>query len=412
MLKILTTKILTREVVSAGLVGLLCCLPLAGLGCRRAPEPPAATQSTAEEVHIAVKVDQAEQPTTAAAQAELLSEVTISDRSFNPQAGQVVTIDFTLARSARVELAYYDPDFTQVWSWKSEGELAAGRRTVTWNGRDIDGAVVPDEAYFFTLTARDAHVVTDIYDPTAFSGGDGGDITQARVDAETRAITYLLPEAARVMIRLGVQDGPLLNTLVDWEPRVAGEITEHWDGRDRDDLIDLFEHPRFKMLITYFALPENSVITYGNKNVNYRTYKKLVRTERPAKSRPARPNAVLSPHYQLPRTADYAPALKLKCSPIKEGDETGVLVLQDKTVVTIDIEEDDKAFFINQQYEITLFLDNEFYAEQEMGYVPYNWVWDLSDVNAGDYILTVNVSGFKDQIGVISRRIRVAEPDS
>jgi len=46
-------------------------------------------------------------------------------------------------------------------------------------------------------------------------------------------------------------------------------VTEYWDGKDRDGLIDLGGHPGFKMIISYFDLPENSVIAYGNQGVTY-----------------------------------------------------------------------------------------------------------------------------------------------
>ncbi|OQY58235.1 MAG: hypothetical protein B6245_12950 [Desulfobacteraceae bacterium 4572_88] len=51
--------------------------------------------------------------------------------------------------------------------------------------------------------------------------------------------------------------------------------------------------------------------------------------------------------------------------------------------------------------------DYEFYVEDEAGYTPFNRVWDLSNVEEGEHLLTVNVSGFKDQIGVLSRKVKV-----
>jgi len=50
-----------------------------------------------------------------------------------------------------------------------------------------------------------------------------------------------------------------------------------------------------------------------------------------------------------------------------------------------------------------------FYAEDETGYTPFNWVWDLQDVTEGEHLLTVNLSGFKDQIGLISKKVMVVK---
>ena len=352
-------------------------------------------------------LDEATPETGASQNPNFLSYISTSSASFNPEKGEDLNIHFRLSNKAKVKTTVYDPDFAVVRNLDHGGFLKAGMHTSVWDGKDMDGKVVPDETYFFVVTATDEKGNEQIYDPTAFSGGEGHDLTEVTIDPDTKVITYRLPVMARVLIRLGVQDGPLLKTLVDWQPRVAGEITEYWNGRDQDSLIDLLNHPRFKMLITYFTLPENSVITYGNNIVDYRGYKKSIGAKRTVKARIVRAEALLSPHYQLPRTVDYSPMLKLSLSNIKSYDREDVPILQGKTQVKVDIDESDKSFFANQQYEITLFLDTEFYAEQEMGYVPFNWVWDLSNVSEGEHILTVNLSGFKDQIGVLSKKINV-----
>ncbi len=375
---------------------------------------PASQPAVASEEPLAIPVQSAgpvepQKPAAAipARPSKLLSNVTISSSSFNPRAGQKVSVSYVLSAPANVEAALYDPDFTLVRTLKSEGVQAGGRASLAWDGKDQDGVVVPDEAYFFTITARDAQGAIETYDPTSFSGGEGKDIVKADIDPVSRAITYHLPSAARVLIRLGVQDGPLLNTLVDWKPRVAGEITEHWNGRDQDDVLDMLGQQRFKMLITCFTLPENSVITYGNREVDYRGYRKSVKAGRSVKDRPRRPEAVLSPHYQLPRTVDYSPKLTMIFADAQE--KAGMPVLKGKALVKVDIGEEQKSFFVEQQYEVTFFLDTEFYTEQEVGYAPFNWVWDLTDVPAGEHLLTVNLSGFKDQIGVLSRKIMVVK---
>ncbi len=55
------------------------------------------------------------------------------------------------------------------------------------------------------------------------------------------------------------------------------------------------------------------------------------------------------------------------------------------------------------------FLDGEYYSEEEVGYVPYNWVWNVGNLEAGEYILTVNLSSFKDIIGIQSHKIKIEE---
>jgi hypothetical protein len=304
-----------------------------------------------------------------------------------------------------VELNVYDPDFGLTRTLKKDFS-DSGEHGLIWDGKDMDGKVVPDEAYFFTIEAISLDGERELYDPTAFSGGEEFDITQADISPETNTITYRLPVMGRVAIRMGIQAGPLLNQLVDWKPRVAGEITEHWNGKDKDNLIDLYNHSGFKMVIVYFSLPENSIITFGNSNVDYREYKQSV-SRRPVKEKKLRPNAKLSRHYQLPRTVDFSPRLAMNFSNIQGVDSHGIPILKGKTLVKVELDEKDKKIFANQQYEVAFFLNTEFYAEEEAGYSPYNWVWDVSRVKEGEYILTVNLSSFKDQIGILSKKVKV-----
>jgi len=337
----------------------------------------------------------------------LLSKINVSKSSFNPSQGEEVAIYYTLSEPAKVTVNIYDPDQGFIRALISEESIKQGDQTIIWDGKDMDGKVVPNESYFFTIIGEDEKGSKEIYDPTTFSGGVGQDITAADINPQDQTITYKMPEMGRVMIRMGIQGGPLLNTLVDWEPRTNGVVTEYWNGKDTDNLIDLYNHPKFKMIISYFTLPENSVITYGNKTMVYREYKKSHTVDRP--KNPERTTSILksSPHYRLPRTEDYVPDIKMDFVNTQGTNNDGNVILKGKTLVKVDLDEKDKVLFKNQQFEIVFFLDHNFYAEDETGYAPFNWVWDLSNVNEGEHIFTVNLSSFKDQVGVLSLKVRV-----
>ncbi|MEA1901613.1 MAG: FlgD immunoglobulin-like domain containing protein [Thermodesulfobacteriota bacterium] len=338
----------------------------------------------------------------------LLSDVKTSKPSFNPGLGEEVALYYHLSKPAKITVQVYDPDHGLIRMLAAEKNVNAGEQTIIWDGKDLDGNLVPDEAYFFTIIAEDESGVKEIYDPTTFSGGAGHDITTADINSQSQTITYKMPEMGRVMIRMGIQGGPLMNQLVDWKPRVKGMITEYWNGKDKDNLVDLHNHAKFKMIVTYFTLPENSVIAFGNKTQTYRDYKKST-AERSVKIK--RPSAVqkVSHHYGLPRTMDYSPNVNMTFVNAQGVDSDGVTVLNDKTLVKVELDEQDKLIFQNQQFEICFFLNGEFYAEDEAGYTPFNWVWDLSSVEEGEHVLTVNISGFKDQIGVLSRKVKVVK---
>ena len=340
---------------------------------------------------------------------KLLSEVAISKTSFNPSQREEVALFYSLLKPATVTVNIYDPDQGLIKAVTNQKTFEPGKQILIWDGKDMDGNTVPDEAYFFTIIAQDESGTREIYDPTTFSGGEEHDIIKADIDPQNHTITYRMPEMGRVMIRMGIQGGPLLNQLVDWKPRIKGVITEYWNGKDKDNLVDIHNHPRFKMIVSYFSLPENSVITYGNKTSGFRAYKNALAVKRPLKPKRATSVPRLSHHYKLPRTVDYSPDINATFVNIRDTGNDGIPILQGRTMVKVELNEEDKLIFQNQQFEICFFLDYKFYAEDETGYTPFNWVWDLSNVKEGEHLITVNISSFKDQIGVLSRKVRVVK---
>ncbi|MEN8128889.1 MAG: hypothetical protein ABFS45_01565, partial [Pseudomonadota bacterium] len=73
--------------------------------------------------------------------------------------------------------------------------------------------------------------------------------------------------------------------------------------------------------------------------------------------------------------------------------------------VRINVSEEDKPRLMEDQFEVLLFVDSQFFAEAERGYLPLNWKWELQQFPPGEHILTVNISSFKGQVGVASRKI-------
>lgn len=339
---------------------------------------------------------------------KLLDKVSRSDSSFNPSLDQIVYLSYTLSKPAVVTVNVYDPDQRLV-AVLSDDPMKKGTHRITWDGHDMDGLVVADEAYFFTIIAKDKNGQTEIYDPTTFSGGQSHDITKVNIDPQQYSINYNMPEMGRIMIRMGIQGGPLMNQLVDWKPRVKGVVTEYWNGMDTDNLINIKNHPNFKMIVTYHSLPENSIIAFGNQSGNYLDYKKKLNSERPLKPERETSMSGLSPHYSLERSVDYSPGIDVQFTNTHGRDKNGLTILNKKTMVKITLKEEDKNIFQNHQFEICLFLDHKFYAEDETGYTPFNWVWDLSGVEAGEHLLTVNISSFQDQIGLMSKKVLVVK---
>lgn len=336
--------------------------------------------------------------------------VTTSAASFNPSRGDRVELRYSLSRDARVTVRAYDADRQLVRTLASDAERKAGQNREVWDGKDLDGAFVPNEAYFFCVEADDGSGQKVVYDPFTFSGGESADIMQGEVSRETGTLSYKLSQPSRVLMRAGIPGSALLKTVVDWQPRVAGEITEYWNGKDEDNLVDVLGFPNHQLVLTYFTLPETSVITVGNSKYDYRAYKAGLKTQRPFKEdRPMSNARRLSPHFLKPRVTDRAFKVVLDFPELGATAAGVVPEVRDKLLVRAAAADADKDVTLDQQFEIILFIDNVFYAEEERGHLPFNLPVELTNLPPGEHVITVNVVTFGDQIGIGSRKINVAK---
>jgi hypothetical protein len=343
----------------------------------------------------------------APAGAAVPSQVVLDRASFNPALGQAVVLSYRLAAADRVWVRVYDPDSGLVRTVVDGERQEAGARQARWDGRDWQGKLVPDEAYTFTVETGSG----DVYDPTVTSGGEVADLTDARFDRQAGTVSYSLPAASRVLIRLGVRNGPMYKTLVDWKPRVVGSVTEYWDGRDEDGLLMLWGRPGFSALITYVTLPDATVVAYGNDAESYRSYKLDRAKGRPQKpERAAAPGRAgrLRPEGLVPAAWARAPRVTLGFPRLAQAGE--VPAVSGEITVRVDVAPEDREALLKEQFEIIFYVDDVFFAEAERGYVPFNWRWELDQLPEGEHLLTVNVASFRGQVGVASRKVRVVRP--
>jgi hypothetical protein len=117
----------------------------------------------------------------------------------------------------------------------------------------------------------------------------------------------------------------------------------------------------------------------------------------------------ISPHFLKSRLTDRAFKVQLTFPELEQAQDNSIPVVKDRILVRVDVSEKDRYILQNQQYEIILLADTVFHAEEERGYLPFNFPWELKDLPAGEHLLTVNIVTFGDQIGVGSRKIKVVK---
>lgn len=333
-----------------------------------------------------------------------IPDVSISKPFFSPSRGEEVNILYKLTQDAKVTIKIYDPDFGVIRNLIVNKKCKKGINKGVWDGRDDDNTMVPDEAYFFTIEAKNKKQ-SIAYDPTTFSGGEELFVPISNFNREAGTLNFVLKKQTRILFRVGIKNGPLLRTLVDWKPQPKGENTVYWNCLDETDKIDIASQPDFSMMIAGFELPENSIITYGNKTMDYFGYKEKRKTkEKKEKNTHLRENVTLSKHYFMERIMDRSPKVHIKFPHIKEEKEK-LLELSGRVIIQVDLGEEDKKYFTYNQFEIIFSVDGQYFMEETNGYVPYNWVWDTNQFSDGEHFLTVNVASLKNQIGASSVKV-------
>lgn len=323
---------------------------------------------------------------------------------FNPVRRERTAFIVATDEPGDLTLQLFTADGDLMREWK-QAVAKPGDVRIEWDGRDPTGAVVPDEAYTPVALLKQAGKPDAVDDPRQRSGGETLDKLQVSV-SDTGDVSYTLPAPARVLMRAGIKGGAMLRSLTNWAARPIGRNIQRWNGFDADGLIDL-RNDRLAILVTAFKLPDFSVITAGNTAQIYRAYRlargwsedQAMQSQFPLERNGQR----LTRHYFFPRYKDREPGINVamlddKGTRLKGSPATA----PDKVRVQVDIDEADRWLMEETLYEVAFFVDGDFVSEEEHGYVPIGWVWDLSNLKPGKHLLTVNVTGFLGKVGVKS----------
>ncbi|MCI0441967.1 hypothetical protein L0152_01980 [bacterium] len=153
-------------------------------------------------------------------------------------------------------------------------QVETGTVTLHWDGSD-DTHVVADEAYTFKIDWSSKEK-KETYFP-ANKPRESIFLKATYYDRQRRLLLYGLTLPSRMHIHAssgkinanGEFEGAVLKTLVDREPRAAGAVQEAWDGMDENGTIYVPDLPDFGISIAAEPLPENTVLTIGNKTRNF-----------------------------------------------------------------------------------------------------------------------------------------------
>lgn len=318
-----------------------------------------------------------------------MGEVGVSPKTLGAKRREKAVIRWTQSRPAETTLVIMSENGGVVR--RLTGNFSAGRQALRWDGRDEAGQPVAAGVYLYRLHSRDSRGQEARYDPSTTTGGEELSVERFTFDRDTGVFEFVLPRAARARLRIGLSPFLHLRTLLDWEPMEAGRHTVTWDGLDASGWIRAKDHPNLHVNLAAYALPDDAII---------------VTDDRPAPltqdSVTARPGAYL--HARHPRQACRDISLGVELPGAARSPED-LPVLQDHTVVRVGFAQPDHSFMVNQRFEVVFAVDTVFLFEEEEGQAPFNFIWDTTGLAPGEHLLTVNVIGYEDHLGVTTVRV-------
>ncbi len=199
-------------------------------------------------------------------------------------------------------------------------------------------------------------------------------------DKKAKTITYTLTAPAHVRIRLGVNEGPMYTTLLNWENREIGTHVEHYTGFDGDNTV-----------FTLHFYTADDADTYGLD-----LYEILPQPEQVIVGK-ALPAARLNQMHKTHRR-EFCHDLNAQTRFDSVRVKNGTAMIRRKIPLVIDLDKDDKLWFTRERFQVHIFLDDVLVHQDLDGYVPYVWNFDPKGINSGQHTIIVNLSGFADHI--------------
>jgi hypothetical protein len=315
-----------------------------------------------------------------------IQKVSVSPKELQLDQGGSAAIQFEITQAAQVAVDIRNEVGAAVRSFDL-GSQPAGPMSVRWDGQDSSGARILSGVYLYRIRATGSDGQRIISEP-AVPGGNEVLAQQFTLDPDTGAMRFLLPQASRVRLRVGLRGYPLLRTLYDWTPMLAGPHEIAWDGRDATGQIQLSHHPNLDVNLSAFALPGNSILATGNGELG-----------RGPAGIPADVPAGAYMHASHPPEQCHEPKLRLEVVGPKAKSRSGLPVVSGTVPIRVTLDPNDAEHLVNARFEVMLFVDTVFLFEAEEGSNPFTYSFDTSSLAPGRHLFTVNVLGYDDHTG-------------
>jgi len=327
-------------------------------------------------------------------------------KTFEPQKQQKVEIHFTLSTKAQVTVNIFDDRDYLVK--KIPTSRAQGAQIVHWDGKDMAGHIVPAEAYRYTIEAKGASGEKAEYDTSDITGGITLKAKNIAWDKNKKVVSYQLPEPARAIIRIGIQNrGPLMKSLLEWSPRSAGFQEEAWDGMDASGVINLSTHPKLEISVDAYNLSDNSIIVGSTTSrTQYITNMSWGKTKRKVKHKRKKK---MFAHVQQSAETRNDLDVKLVLAGEYKKNKTDLAIVSGIVPIRLEVSGKDQGRLLERGFEPIFFIDGIYMQENEMGFLPVTWQWDTRKVTEGEHFITGNIRSYEGNFGTATLKVYVKQ---
>lgn len=335
-----------------------------------------------------------------------VTRVGLDKKSFDPTNGEKVDIGFETTEDADVNVAIYDVLGQKVKNFNVSAKKEQ-RCNIAWDGLNFEGNVPSGNVFLYTIEAQTKQGQNYLHNPAAKTGGIEVKPLEYTFDNKTGNIEYVLPKACMVRIRAGFKDGMFARSIFDWEPQTAGRHTYMWDGKDESGFMNLLRHPELDLRLTCYTLPDNTVI-FNGKTIPLDNPQKGDRTNLSEREKTWATKGKYMHYMHDPRIC-HKPGFNISFLSAKKVDDSNNPIVSGVVPIRVELDGRDKEHLINTRFEVMLFIDGVYVYEIEEGSSPFTYNWDTSNFAKGPHIITINIVGYDDHIGIVSRKVVVGD---
>jgi flagellar hook assembly protein FlgD len=172
----------------------------------------------------------------------LIKNAKAAPSPFDPNIEKTI-ISFSLTEKSFVSINIYQDDILIGTFFEHYLCFADNSLKFAWDGRDINYNMFEAGKYTVRISAQTENgVQADPVDISVFLSADGENISNVRLEnaainpynAQTAAIKYYLKSDMPLSIALWNDQDQLVRDLIVNEPRLTGEQTDFWDGKDNN----------------------------------------------------------------------------------------------------------------------------------------------------------------------------------